>query len=151
MSSLVNKFQNNIKSFLPDEICIYILQFLEYSDSIPIFRFSNKYYYDENGITNIVTKDEYYLHSKILIKKYPIYRLVSKYYYYIDFNSSCKYCKGRYVSCNRNLRCSNCGHINNFRYTLNNWSSCYKKREKERDCIKDINADYKLMLTNNYK
>ena len=99
MSSLVNKnrFQNNIKSFLPDEICIYILQFLEYSDSITIFRFSNKYYYDENGITNIVTKDKYYLHSKILIKKYPIYRLVSKYYYYIDFNSSCKYCKGRYV------------------------------------------------------
>lgn len=148
MSSLVDKdrFQNNIKRCLPDEICIYILQFLEYSHSIPIFRFSNKYIYEENSITTVIKKDEYYLHSKILVKKYPLYRLVSKYYYYIDFNSSCKFCKGRYVCYNNNLRCSNCGHVNNFKYTKDHWLSCYKERQKERNHIKNINNDYKISL-----
>ena len=151
MSSLVNKnrFQNNIKHCLPDEICIYILQFLEYSQSIPIYRFSNKYYYEENKITDVIKKDEYYLHSKILVKKYPIYRLVSKYYYYIDFNSSCKFCKGRYICNNRNLRCSNCGHVNNSRYSRDNWLNCYIARQKERDYIKNINSDYKIKLNPN--
>ena len=122
---------------------------LEYSQSISIYRFSNKYYYNENKITVVIKKDEYYLHSKILVKKYPLYRLVSKYYYYIDFNSSCKFCKGRYTIYNNNLRCSNCGHVNNFKYKKKDWISCYTARQLEISSIKDLNSDYKVKLTNN--
>ena len=148
MSSIVNRnrFQNNINLCLPDEITIYILEFLEYSQFVPIFRFSNKYFYEENCITTVIKKNEFYLHSKILVKKYPMYRLVSKYYYYIDFNSSCKFCRGRYTSYNRNLRCSNCGHVNNLKYMENDWTNAYKSRKRYTSLIKEQNINYKLRL-----
>ena len=144
------RFQNIVIDHLPIEICMYIFQFLEYSELYPIYRFSN-IYYDITGTISIVEKDKYYFHSKILIKKYQLYRLISKYFYYIDYNSCCNFCTGRYAFYKHSIRCNNCGHVNVLNKESFCWNRVLKLRNKTIEKIKNENSCYKISLINKYR
>ena len=109
---------------------MYILQFCSSLDSKCIFRYAKKYIYEINKHdTNTYCSDEYYFHSNIIVKVYPIWRLVSKYYYYIDSNSQCNFCNGRYKYFSKNLKCDCCGYVNNSKYNNNDWDTAFDKRK----------------------
>lgn len=136
MTSHLQRFQNNIQTLLPEHICIYILQFfnpLEYKD---IFRYAQKYFYNDYQV-NHTKMNEWYVHSRIRVPVYALWRLVSKYYYYIDSNSKCTFCTGRYKYFSKNLKCEQCGYVNNHRYCNNNWNIACDKRKMFLERIKD--------------
>ena len=145
------RFQKNITTLLPTHICVYILQFCNNLDYGNIYAYADKQY-DEYlhdgdrgiGATIVTNHNIMYLHSRIVIKVYPIWRLVSKYYYYIDSNSNCNFCIGRYKYFNKNIKCNNCGHVDNLKYYTNNWTEAFHKRQEQITSFREKHRQFEL-------
>jgi hypothetical protein len=140
-SLIQGRLQKNISQNLPIHLCFYILQFCDELNLVNVLRCHINTHY----LPLISVSNNLYLHSKVSRKVYPTWRLVSKYYYFIDSNSSCNFCIGRYKYTYRNLRCNNCGHVNNLKYFTNDWKSAFQKRQEQIDKFKESNAEFTLL------
>lgn len=138
MSHTDGRFQTKIRTYLPSNICAYILQFSGKLIISYIDRYSKKRFYDMEINSCFEDVNEYYLHSSIAATMYPIWRLVSKYYYYMDSNSICNFCNGRYCFFDKKVKCNNCGHINTLKYSTEKWSESYHIRRKKIERLKEL-------------
>ena len=123
-------FQRNISKNLPVEICFYILQFCDKSELTNVCRY--------------MSNNKLELHSKILLKVYPSWRLVSKYYDFLENNSSCRFCKGRYQHSKRCIICNNCGYVNDLKYYHQDWKTVFEHRKTQHDNFIYNNLEFTL-------